>query len=87
MKDSYKINKGFIVQNIGKKMTIFDPEESIIYTFNETASFIFSKIKRRETLDNIAQAVSSKFAVDKENSKKDIELLLKELMDKKILIS
>jgi hypothetical protein len=41
----YRINKGFIIQKLDDKSTIFDGEKSILYTFNKTGSLIFEKIK------------------------------------------
>jgi len=40
----YQIQKGLIIQKIDKETVIFDAEESVLYTLNETAAEIF-KIK------------------------------------------
>ena len=36
-----QIQKGLIIQKIDKETVIFDAEESVLYTLNETASEIF----------------------------------------------
>ncbi|OIO15053.1 hypothetical protein AUJ73_01370 [Candidatus Gottesmanbacteria bacterium CG1_02_37_22] len=83
----YKINKGFIIQKLDGKTTIFDGEESLLYTFNETASFIFDKIKLGWNETKIATVLGKKFQVDLETTNRDISGLVKELIKKKIISS
>ena len=83
----YKINKGFIIQKLDGKTTIFDGEESLLYTFNETASFIFDKIKLGWNATKIATVLGKKFQVDLETTNRDISGLVKELIKKKIISS
>ncbi len=87
MDKKYKINKGFIVQKIGKKMTIFDPEESVMYTFNETAAFIFSRIKKSVSKDEIVEKLIEKYEVDAEIAKKDVEEVIEDLVRKRVLLT
>lgn len=42
----YKIKKDLILDKKGSKVTIFDPDRSILIELNEVASFIFYKIKK-----------------------------------------
>ena len=83
----YKINKGFIIQKLDGKTTIFDGEESLLYTFNETASFIFDKIKLGWNEEKISLGLAKKFQVDLETTNRDISGLVKELIKKKIISS
>lgn len=83
----YRINKGFIVQKLGKKTVIFDGEKSVLYTFNETASFIFKKMKLNWTIDKIAEEMTNKYNISFKNALKDAEDLLSDLIDKKIVLS
>lgn len=81
----YKINKGFIVQKLDDKTVIFDGEKSSLYTFNETASFIFQKLKKglndKETIERVVKKYNSK----KEKVRKDYEELISDLKKKKII--
>lgn len=81
----YKLNKGFITQKLGNKLTIFDSEESILYTFNETASYIFQKLKLGLDLNKIENILSSKYKIKKEKARRDIDEFLKELIAKGIV--
>lgn len=81
----YKINKGFIVQKLDNKTVIFDGEESVLYTFNETASFIFKKLKKGLNDKEIITTVVKKYNSKEEKVKKDYQELITDLLKKKII--
>lgn len=81
----YKINKGFIVQKIDNELVIFDGEESVLYTLNETAAFIFQKLKRGLSEEKIVEAMVKKYDVDKERVKRDVRRIIKRLGKNKII--
>lgn len=81
----YKINKGFIVQKLGEKTVIFDGEKSVLYTFNETASFIFQKLKLGLEKEEIVKRIAKKFNVQEKRALKDFDELIKDLLNKKII--
>ncbi len=81
----YKINKGFIIQKLDDKNVIFDGEESMLYTFNETASYIFSKLKLRWDEKKITDDIVKKYKVKKEKTAKDLKELISDLKKKKII--
>ena len=81
----YKLTKGFIVQVLGEELVIFDGAESRLFTFNETASFIFLKLKRGWNTDKIIQYMVKKYKVDRKRAVKDMEELLVELKSKNII--
>ncbi len=83
----YKINKGIISEKTGKKMTIFDGEESILYLFNETARFIFEKIKKGMDKKTIIDLLVNKYKVSKKTAEKDVEKIISELLKNKIISS
>jgi len=81
----YKLQKGLIVQKLDDKITIFDGEESLLYTFNETASFIFSKIKTGLEKKKLIDALERKYGISEKKAERDIEELIRELKEKKII--
>lgn len=83
----WKISKGFISQKIGKKLTIFDGEESALYTFNETASLIFGKLKKGFEKDKIIGLLIKKYKINKKKAEKDVNEFLNELKKNKIISS
>lgn len=81
----YRINKGFIVQKLDDKTVIFDGEESVLYTFNETASFIFKKLKSGWEKEKIIETMVKKYKVNNEKLEKDFEEIIDDLKKKKII--
>ncbi len=81
----YKIQKGLIVQKLDKKTVIFDGEESVLYTFNQTASEIFRLIKKGLEEKEIIEKITKKYSIKKERVKKDLNGLIFDLIKKKIV--
>jgi len=81
----YKINKGLITQKLDDKTVIFDGEESILYTFNETASEIFRLLKKNLEEKEIIGKIAKKYSIKKERVEKDFTELISDLKKKKIV--
>lgn len=82
---AYKIQKGLIVQKIDDKTVIFDAEESILYTLNETAAYIFQKLKRGFDKEKIIDQMTKRYQVKKERLEKDFDEFIEKLKKKKII--
>lgn len=85
MRDNFKVIKGLIAQKLDDKTVIFDGEKSIIYTLNETASFIFKKIKSKTNKEEIINAMVKKYKVNDKRAAKDLSDLIKSLTREKII--
>lgn len=81
----YKLNKGFIVQKLDDKTVIFDGEESVLYTFNESASYIFQKIKSGWEKERIIASLIKKYGINEKKAQSDLNDLLNDLRKKKII--
>ena len=81
-----KINKKIIFEKIDNKITVFDAEKSLLYTFNETATYIFGKLKAKWDKDRIIEAMLKRYPIKKEQAEKDLSSLIKELKTRKVLI-
>lgn len=81
----YKINKGFIVQKMGDKTVIFDGEESVLYTFNESSSFIFRKLKTGIGNNKIIDLMVKRYNIPLDRAKKDFQDLIADLLKEKII--
>lgn len=82
---SYTITKGLITQKLDNKTVIFDGEESALYTFNETASYVFLKIKAKWDEEKIILSLVKRYGVKEDRAKKDVKELVKDLLKKKII--
>lgn len=86
MKKTVK-NKSVIFQKIDDKLVGFDIEKSALYTFNETAEFIYKKIVAGAKEDVIAKQLAKKYNVEEKTARKDIMELKKDLKKNGILQS
>ena len=84
---TYKINKGFVVQKLDNKTVIFDGEESLLYTFNETASYVFKKLKIGWDEVRIAQSLAKLYKIKEARAKKDVKELISEMKKKKLILA
>jgi len=82
----YKVNKNVIFQKIDKQLVGFDIDNSSLYTFNETAEYIFAKFKSKIDPARIASLLAKKYEVDEKTAKKDVDELLKDLKKNKVLV-
>lgn len=81
----YQINKGLILKKLGKKITFFDGEKSILFTFNETASVIFSMLQNNWNINKTAKYLTNKYKINLYDANKEIKSLLDYLTTKKII--
>jgi len=82
----YKIQKGLIIQKLNKETVIFDAEESVLYTLNETASEIFRLLKKGLKEEEIVERMVKKYKVKKEKAEKDVKEMIGELTKRKIIV-
>lgn len=80
-----ELKKGLISQKIGNIINIFDGEKSTIYSFNQTATFIFERIKQGLSKEDIISLVLKKYLVQKNIAEKDFNEFINELKNKKII--
>jgi len=81
----YKVNKGFILQEIEKEIVIFDSESSVLFSFNETASFIFKRLKKGQEPEKIARSLAKTYEVSEVVALKDVKNLIGKLVKKDII--
>jgi len=82
----YQIQKGLIIQKIDKETVIFDAEESVLYTLNETASEIFRLLKKGLKEEEIVERMVKKYEVRKERVERDVREIIGKLEKRKILV-
>lgn len=81
---TYKLQKGFVVQKFTKKLVLFDSETSTMYTLNETAAFIFNKLKAGFSKKEIVQSLTRRFSAAEKRATKDLEEAISMLIRAKI---
>jgi hypothetical protein len=81
----YKLKKDLIISKNNKRINVFVPEESIIVSLNQTASFIFNKIKKGMKNKKIIELMITKYNLTKKHALVDLTSIVKKLKDKKIV--
>ena len=81
-----KINKNIIFQKIDSKLVGFDIDRSFLFTFNETAEYIYKKIKSGIDEKKIAALMVKRYDVDEKTALKDIKSTVALLKKNKILV-
>ena len=82
-----KINDGFEVRSVcGEYMMVAMGEKNIdfshVIAFNETSVFIWNQmLAGKDTIDDVAKAVTEEYDVDFETARKDVETLVKQLAE------
>lgn len=80
------INKSIIFQKIDNKLVGFDIDKSALYTFNETAEYIYIKKKVGIEEATIAKQLAKKYDVEEKIVLKDVILLIKDLKKNGVLL-
>lgn len=75
-----------IAQKIQENEVIFDSEKSLVYTLNETATFIFNKVLLKKNEEEIAKSIVKEYSVDQPKAIKDISEAIDDMVKKRILI-
>jgi hypothetical protein len=83
--NKYKIKKGIILQKLKGSLVIFDSEKSLLYNLNETASYIFSQLKRGLSEEEVSDLMSKRYEVAKIQAQNDVKALVVQLLRKKIV--
>ena len=82
----YKIKKGLIYEKKSKKITIYDPNSSILIELNESAGYILNKIKKGSEQREILDALQKKYDISENLVLRDLNKFIKELKKQKILV-
>jgi hypothetical protein len=82
-----KLAKGLIVQKMSQETVIFDSERAILFTLNETAGYLFSKLRLGWEKKKIIEAVSRRYQISEKRATIDLLGLLKQLQTKKVLLA
>lgn len=81
----YLIKKGLIKSKSGKGLTIIDSNKYLLYTLNESGSFIFDKLRQGKEEGEIVGLLIKKYGIDPRQAKSDLTGYLKEFLKRKII--
>ena len=74
-----------ICQKIGSKYIIFDSNNSIMHTLNETAFFIYNKFIKKQDKKTILKQMAKKYQTDYVRLEKDYGQCIKQIKNKRLI--
>ena len=85
MSEKYIQNKKIIQSKIGEEVVMMDMDSGFYFGLNSVASAIWTKLVNEITLDALVEEMLKEYAVEKTVCERDINELLEELLEKKII--
>jgi hypothetical protein len=85
MSEKYIQNKKIIQSKIGEEVVMMDMDSGFYFGLNSVASAIWTKLENEITLDALVEEMLKEYAVEKTVCERDINELLEELLEKKII--
>lgn len=73
------MKKNIIFQKIGKKIMIFDSEKSFLYSLNETAFYIWKRLRSGWNKKQIIDGLTKKYKVDGSELEVDYNQIIKKI--------
>jgi len=83
----YKLSSRFVTEELDNKIVLLDTKTLLLFHLNETASFIVKKIMCKKHKEEIVKLLIESYDVSQEKAKKDVEMLMKDLLKKKVICS
>jgi len=80
------VSKDYVFCKVEDEMVLLGMEDGIYYGLNPVGAFIWEEIKEPKTIDEIRDAVLSEYEVEKDECEKDLYELLRELVEKGLVI-
>lgn len=80
-----KIGKRVVFREVEGLVYILDPRNATIHTLNQTASFIWLRLKAGQTIGELTQAVMENFKVEEKKAKADIKDFVSEYLEEGFL--
>jgi len=80
-----KTTNKLILQKIDNSLVGFDADTSYLYTFNETAEYIFKKKGLGWNENKIVEALAKKYEVTIPQLRKDVKKLIKDMQKNNII--
>jgi hypothetical protein len=81
------LNNCVFIQKLNNSTVLFDSNNSLLFTLNDTASFILTKLLKQESPMDILIKLEKKYDIDKSNAKKDLDYFIKDLKKKELILT
>jgi hypothetical protein len=83
---TYSLRKHLIKEKLEGKTILFDSTKSVLYTLNETASFILKHILMKKSVSDVTNALVKMYGKKPESVEKDVRACLSRLIKDRIVV-
>lgn len=81
----YRICEGYIIQKQRNIIKLFDSEQSNLYTFNSSGSYIYESIAKCISNEILIEKFARKYKIKREKAQVDVEHFLKFLEEHELI--
>lgn len=79
------INPEISVKKIADEIFMYNRQQSLIHSFNETGALILESIQEQKNIEQICQKVVSQYEIDPHEAQEDILQFLEALLQQNII--
>jgi len=81
----YSARKGLLIENTGKSLVVVDVLSRQVHELNATAAWLWRCLERPRGARDLAEALCHVYTVDIETARKDVEKILYELVELRLV--
>lgn len=80
-----KVRKDLYIRTLGDEKVVYDKENGRVHFMNQTTTFIFELCDGTHSKEEIIKSLLDGYDVGREKAEKDVNKILKDMEDNKIL--
>ncbi|MFH1415969.1 MAG: PqqD family protein [Elusimicrobiota bacterium] len=84
---TYRLNRDIAARLVDGSYYAVDSRQQILHSFNETGTYIYTKIAAGSGYSGILKALSDEYDISEENAEKDLQGFMTGLIEKGILVT
>ncbi len=82
----YKINPEISIKKIADEIFMYNRQQSLIHSFNETGALILESIQNELDIEQICQKISFEYEIDAKEAREDTLQFIETLLQQKIIL-
>jgi hypothetical protein len=82
----YRARKSLLTENSGETLIVVDVVSRQVHELNATAAWLWKRLERAQGARELVEALCHYYAVDMETARKDVEKILDELVELRLVL-
>lgn len=79
-KTAFEISGDVVTSPMGDELALLDFNSSTYFTLNATGTAVWEALKEPNTVEDISQAIASRYGISPDTSRADVEDLIEQLL-------